>query len=96
MEGDETSFKLTLNMDNSIYTVNAPSITSELLGQPGLYKHLGVDFPVQISNTDYFGNERTKTTVVGPFAVTKSCVLNRMIGTKETAQAKIEVAINMN
>ena len=96
VEGDETSFKLTLNMDNSIYTVNAPSITSELLGQPGLYKHLGVDFPVQISNTDYFGNERTKTTVVGPFAVTKSCVLNRMIGTKETAQAKIEVAINMN
>ncbi|MCY1714444.1 right-handed parallel beta-helix repeat-containing protein [Caproiciproducens galactitolivorans] len=67
------SFKLTLNVDGSCSSLNAPAITGAYLGNTELYQQLGYNFYAPDVNTDYFGNARdSKDTVVGPFANLKA------------------------
>lgn len=95
VEGDETHFKLTLNVDDSIVKIQAPQITGERLGKAALYTCLGVDFPAAIRSTDFFGNERTDTTVVGPFSKTETGDMSRVIG-GNGCPAAVRVDVRMN
>ena len=95
VEGDETYFKLTLNVDPSIVNIQAPQITSERLGKAALYTYLGVDFPASVKNTDFFGNVRTETTVVGPFSMAQTGNINRVIG-GNGCPAAVQVDVQMN
>jgi hypothetical protein len=69
VSGGKDYFSLTLTVDASVTTINAPAITGTYLGKAALYESLGVDFYAPDVNTDFFGKPRNAAnTVVGPFA----------------------------
>ena len=69
IEATPDSFKLTLNVDDSVRTVNAPHMTGEYLGAATLYEQVGIEFMAPDVDADFFGNSRdAENTVAGPFA----------------------------
>ncbi len=69
VEADKDSFKLTLDVDQSMFSIDAPLLTSEYLGNTSLYEFLGMESYAPDVDTDFFGNARDMgNNVVGPFA----------------------------
>ncbi|MDF2513093.1 MAG: Alpha-L-fucosidase [Herbinix sp.] len=100
VDATEDSFKLTLTVDDSCTSINAPAITGEYLGNTGIYEFLGQEFYAPDVDADILGNSRSgEDTIVGPFADLKTgknsyTLWPRTISDNSQGSIDIEISIS--